>query len=85
MDRAGILAVVLKHVRANVHLDEGVRVDPSRPLSDQGISSLDAVEITYGAMKELGIRTTPAELTRLRSIDQLVDLIHAKAGGATPR
>jgi len=85
MDRQKIFAVVMKHVKANAHMPEGSHFDSSRSLVEQGISSLDAVEIAYGAMKELGIRVTTAETTRLRSIDQLVDLIHNKSGGATPR
>jgi acyl carrier protein len=81
VDRADILAVVLKHVRANVHLPGGVEIDPSRSLLEQGVSSLDAVEITYGAMKELRVKTTTAEMARLRSVDQLVDLIARRSGG----
>jgi acyl carrier protein len=82
MDRAGILAVVMKHVRANVHLPEGTAIDPSRSLVEQGVSSLDAVEIAFGAVKELGLRMSPAETTRLRSVDQLVDLIDRKSAAA---
>ena len=81
MDRAEILAVVLRQVRQNVHLPEGRGIDPARPLAEQGVSSLDAIEISYGAMRELGIRMGTAELTRLRSVDQLVDLLHLKSGG----
>jgi acyl carrier protein len=82
MDRAEIIAVVMKHVRANVHLPEGTVIDPARSLVEQGVSSLDAVEIAFGAVKELGLRMSTAETTRLRSVDQLVDLIHRKSGGA---
>ena len=85
MDRAEILAVVLRHVRANVHLPEGAAIDPARSLVEQGVSSLDAVEIAFGAMKELGLRVSTAETTRLRSVDQLVDLIHHKSGGAAAK
>jgi acyl carrier protein len=85
MNRADILAVVMKHVRANVPAREGVTIDASRPFAEQGISSLDAVEISYGAMKDLKIRMAPAELLRLRTIDQLVDLFHARSGGPAPR
>jgi acyl carrier protein len=85
LDRSGILAVVMKHVRANVHLPEGTAIDPARSLVEQGVSSLDAVEIAYGAMRELGLRVSPAETTRLRSVDQLVDLIHRRTGGSEPR
>ena len=82
MDRAEILAVVMKHLRANVHLAEGTAIDPSRSLVEQGVSSLDAVEIAFGAVKDLGLRMSTAETVRLRSVDQLVDLIHRKSGGA---
>jgi acyl carrier protein len=79
VERAEILAVVLKHVRRNVHLPEGRSLDPSRPLAEQGVSSLDAVEISYGAMRELKIQMGTPELMRLRTVDQLVDLLHQKS------
>ena len=85
MDRAEILAVVMKHVRANVHLPDGAVIDPSRSLVEQGVSSLDAVEIAFGAAKEVRLRMSTAETTRLRSVDQLVDLLLAKTGGVAPR
>ena len=85
MDRAVVHAVVMKHVRANVHLPEGTAIDPARSLVEQGVSSLDAVEIAFGAIKELGLRISTAETTRLRSVDQLVDLIHRKSGGSPSR
>jgi acyl carrier protein len=85
MDRAVIHAVVMKHVRANVHLPEGTGIDAARSLVEQGVSSLDAVEIAYGAFKELGLKVSPAETTRLRSVDQLVDLIQRKSEGRAPR
>ena len=85
MDRAQVLAVVMKHVRANAPLPEGTAIDPARPLVEQGVSSLDAVEIAYGAMKELGLKVSAGETTRLRTVDQLVDLIHRKTAGAPAR
>jgi acyl carrier protein len=85
MDRAVVHAIVMKHVRANVHLPEGTVIDATRSLVEQGVSSLDAVEIAFGAFKELGLKFSPAETTRLRSVDQLVDLIQRKSEGRASR
>lgn len=78
MERSEILDIVMRQVSANVHLPQGTTIDPSRPMLEQGIQSLDAVEITHGVVRALKIKMPVSEMTRLRSIDELVDLLHSK-------
>jgi len=82
MERSEILDVVMRQVAANTHLPEGTTIDPSRSMLEQGIQSLDAVEITHGVVRALKVEMPVAEMTRLRTIDQLVDLLHRKIGAA---
>jgi len=77
MDRSQVLAVVIKHFRANVDLPDGFTVDPSRSMLDQGAQSLDLLEIVSASMRELKIRVPRTRLRDLRNIDELVDVFHA--------
>lgn len=82
MERSKIRDVVIRQFRANVYMPEGVELDTSRGMLELGASSLDAVEIAYASMRELKIELPKAEIAKLRSIDDLVDVLHGKASGS---
>jgi acyl carrier protein len=81
MDRAEILAIVIKHFRAHVDLSESAVVDPTRSMLDQGAQSLDLMEIVSASMRELRIKVPRTTLRELKNIDQLVDVFYAQMNG----
>lgn len=83
MTRNDILQVVLKHIDLNVHDFDKNAMDTSRSMAEYGASSLDIVEIVSGSMRELKIKIPRTELSKLRNVDELVDLFHrVKANAA---
>jgi acyl carrier protein len=51
-------------------------VDPAKSLADFGANSLDIVEIVSCSMRELKVKVPRSELTKLRNLNELVDLLH---------
>ena len=78
MDRAEILQIVTKHFRANVGMPDGVELDPSRSMLEQGAQSLDLLEIVSASMRELDVTVPRTELAAMTNIDELVDAFHAR-------
>ena len=76
VEKAQILDIIVKHYRANVDIPEDVEIDPAKSMLDQGAGSLDVVEITTAAMRELGVRVPRTELSKLTNIDELVDVFY---------
>ena len=52
-------------------------IEPSQSMLDLGASSLDVVEIVSSSMRELQIKILRSELSKLTSIDGLVDMFYA--------
>lgn len=74
MDRDAILQLLLKHLCYNVDGLEEVEIDPSKSMMDYGASSLDIVEVVSSSMRELRIKLTNADLSKVSNIGELVDL-----------
>jgi polyketide biosynthesis acyl carrier protein len=74
--REEVLVVVQKHMSQVIEGLEPERIDPAKSLADFGANSLDIVEIVSCAMRELKVKVPRAELTKLRNLNELVDLLH---------
>ncbi len=72
-----IFAVVRKHLIEICPDIEGDRVVPAVSMKDLGASSLDMVEVVSCSMRELSVRVSRQELSDLKDIGGLVDLLHA--------
>lgn len=82
MDREQIKSHILRALQSNVEGLKGKAIDTSRSMLDMGATSLDVVEIVSAVMRELQIRVPRTQLAKLRTIDDLTDLLHKiKSGG----
>ncbi len=79
--REAVLECVLRHLVDTVDDLEGREIDSSTSMLDLGVSSLDIVEIVSCSMRELRIKVPRSELSTLKNIDQLVDLLTRVARG----
>jgi acyl carrier protein len=80
MDRENALRVVAKHLRLNVDgIAEG-DVDPARSMADYGASSLDIIEVVAASTRELRVRVPMTELSGLKNIGELVDVLVRSTG-----
>ena len=75
--RDQILGVVKKHLLETVDELGESEVDPSLSMKDLGANSLDIVEVVSRSMRELRIKVPRSELSKLTSIDGLVDMFYA--------
>jgi polyketide biosynthesis acyl carrier protein len=74
MERAGVVAVIVKHLRLNVDGLDDEPIDTTRSMLELGASSLDAVEVVMASMQELKVKVPRSRLSGLKNIDQLADL-----------
>jgi len=73
--RDDVLAIVKKHI---LDLTEDVpeaAIDPARSMADLGINSLDIVEVVTASMRELKVKVPRSELSKLKNVNGLVDLL----------
>lgn len=49
---------------------------PGKSMKDMGVDSLDMVEIVSACMRELRIKVPRSELTVVKDVASLVDLLH---------
>jgi acyl carrier protein len=84
MTRQDILDVVKKHMADVIDGVNADTVDPSRSMKELGANSLDIVEVVSCSMRELRVKVPRSELSKLTTIDALVDLLHetVKANGS---
>jgi acyl carrier protein len=75
MTRDQILSVVKKHLFEAVDGLDDAKFDPAKSMKDLGANSLDIVEIVSSSMRELKVKVPRAELSKLKNVDQLVDLL----------
>jgi len=55
-------------------------VDPKADLSSLGLDSLDKAEIMINIEDEFGIEFSEDEMTKIKTIDDLLSVIRTKAG-----
>jgi len=88
ISREAVLAIVKKHMSLIIDGLDTETIDPTKSVVDFGANSLDIVEIVSCSMRELKVKVPRAELTRLHSINELVDLLYRvvleKAQAAPP-
>jgi acyl carrier protein len=81
-----IFVVVQKHLCAIVETIDPAQVARDKSMKDLGASSLDMVEVVSCSMRELKVRVPRAELSKLKDIGGLVDLLaQAEAGAAAAK
>jgi acyl carrier protein len=78
-----IFGIVQKHLCAIVETIDPAQVAREKSMKDLGASSLDMVEVVSCSMRELKVRVPRAELSKLRDIGGLVDLLDQAAGAGT--
>jgi acyl carrier protein len=78
-----IFVIVRNHLCAIVETVDPVQVTRSGSMKELGASSLDMVEVVSCSMRELRVRVPRAELSKVRNIGELVDLLDEAASAAT--
>jgi acyl carrier protein len=81
--REEIFVIVRNHLCAIVDSVDPTVVTRDKSMKDLGASSLDMVEVVSCAMRELRVRVPRAELSKVRNIGGLVDLLD-QAATTTP-
>ena len=82
--RDHVESVVLDHLKQTVEELADQDIDTSESMKDLGANSLDIVEIVSCSMRELRVKVPRTELSELENIDQLVDLLFARAQAQPP-
>jgi acyl carrier protein len=75
MNREEVLAMVLRHAADAVDGLIVGNIDPARSMRDQGLSSLDTVEVVTRSMRDLKVKIPRAQLRKLATINELVDAL----------
>lgn len=73
--RDHVLTVVKKHLAEAVEGLSADTIDPSKSMKEIGANSLDIVEVVSSSMRELKVKIPRSELSKLATIDGLVDLL----------
>lgn len=79
MTRDGVLEMVARHIRETSEDLAGAAIDPARSMRDYGLGSLDMVEVVSRSTFELGVDAPVPALRKLKTIGELVDLLHGLA------
>ncbi len=77
--REAVFEVVKRNLGEVVEDLEGVEIDPNQSMVELGANSLDIVEVVSCSMRELKIKVPRAELSKLKNIGELVDLLYRVA------
>lgn len=82
MDKEEILARVVEVLSRSFDLDPG-RIHPTSHLfEDLDLDSIDAIDLVVGLEEETGLDVNEDELKAIRIVQDVVDLVHRKLGGA---
>ena len=73
--REKVLDIVTGYMLDNLEDLETSDIDPERSMVDLGANSLDIVEVVSCSMRELKIKVPRSELSTLKNINSLVDLL----------
>jgi acyl carrier protein len=73
--REEIVGIVKKHLMDNLEDLDEADFDPSKSMKDLGANSLDIVEVVSCTMRELKVKVPRSELSKLDTINALVDLL----------
>lgn len=71
-----IMNVVVENLLDNLEDIDVADVAPEKSMKDLGATSLDIVEIVSCSMRDLKVKVPRSELSTLKDIGELVDLLH---------
>jgi acyl carrier protein len=77
VEREEIAAIVRKHLASVIGDLKASDIDMSRSMKDLGATSLDMVEVVSLTMRELKVKVPRSELSTLKNMNGLVDLLYA--------
>ncbi len=75
-DKEKIMSVVVENLLDNLEDIEASDVAADKSMKDLGATSLDIVEIVSCSMRDLKVKVPRSELSTLKDIGELVDLLH---------
>ncbi len=73
--REKVTELVKRHLVDTIEELEGQEIDTSRSMVDLGANSLDIVEVVSCSMRELKVKVPRSELSTLKNMDALIDLL----------
>ena len=76
VSKEDILKVVVENLLDNLEDVDAADVEPQKSMKDLGATSLDIVEIVSCSMRDLKVKVPRSELSTLKDIGELVDLLH---------
>jgi acyl carrier protein len=80
MKKEEMSELVIKHIKATVPSLAAKQIDSDMAYETLGINSLDVSEIVSRVTRELKVNIPRAELAKLSTVTQLVDVLFKAAG-----
>ena len=74
-----ILDIIKEHLMDNLEDMDEAEFDADKSMKDMGANSLDIVEVVSCTMRDLKVKVPRAELSKMETVIQLVDLLHHTA------
>jgi len=78
-----ILKVVTDNLLDNLEDLDPAQVAPEKSMKDLGATSLDIVEVVSCSMRDLKVKVPRSELSKLKNIGELVDLLFQVASDSS--
>jgi acyl carrier protein len=82
MTRAEIFVVVKSNIEKIVDGIDAARISEEVSMPDLGADSLEVVEVVSRSMKELKLRVPRTDLSKARTLKDLLDLFEKAAAGS---
>ncbi|MBN1271377.1 MAG: acyl carrier protein [Candidatus Aminicenantes bacterium] len=73
MTREEVFSIIKKNILDNLEDIEEDEIDGGKSMKDYGADSLDIIEVVSCSMRELKIKIPRAELSDIKTIDELTD------------
>ncbi len=82
MNKEEILERVVEILSESFELDPAEVVPTAHLFEDLDLDSIDAIDLVVGLQEETGLKLTEDELRAIRIVQDVVDLLHRRLGGA---
>ena len=82
MSKEEILERVVQILAESFELDRADVVPTAHLFEDLDLDSIDAIDLVVGLQEETGLKLTEDELRAIRIVQDVVDLLHRRLGGA---
>lgn len=82
MTKEEILERVVQILSESFELDRAEVVPTAHLFEDLDLDSIDAIDLVVGLQEETGLKLTEDELRAIRIVQDVVDLLHRRLGGA---